>query len=76
MLVSVVKMAIVSEECTAEDRSSVVHFSRAKRLKAKDIHKEMFPVYDGKCLSRKAVHNRVAKVSLMTQRLKPRCGSG
>jgi hypothetical protein len=26
---------------------------------AKDIHKEMFPVYGGKCLSRKAVHNWV-----------------
>jgi hypothetical protein len=22
----------------------------------KDIHKELFPVYDGKCLSRKAFH--------------------
>jgi hypothetical protein len=32
-------------------------FLWAKGLKAKDIHKEMFPVYDGKCLSRKAVHN-------------------
>jgi hypothetical protein len=29
----------------------------AKGFNAKDIHKEMFPVYDGKCLSRKAVHN-------------------
>jgi hypothetical protein len=28
-----------------------------------DIHKEMFPVLDGKCLSRKAVHNWVAKFS-------------
>jgi hypothetical protein len=26
----------------------------AKGLNAKDIHKEMFPVYGGKCLSRKA----------------------
>jgi hypothetical protein len=30
---------------------------------AKDIHKEMFPVYGVKCLSRKAVHNRVVKFS-------------
>jgi transposase len=29
----------------------------------KDIIKEMFPVYDGKCLSRKAVHSWVEKVS-------------
>jgi hypothetical protein len=32
-------------------------------LNAKDIHKEMFPVYDGKCLPHKAVHNRVGKFS-------------
>jgi hypothetical protein len=32
---------------------------RAKGLNAKDIHKEMFPVYGGKCLSCKAVHNWV-----------------
>jgi hypothetical protein len=48
----------------------------AKELNAKDIHKEMFPVYGGKCLSHKAVHNWVTKVSLMTKRLKRRCGSG
>jgi hypothetical protein len=36
----------------------------------------MFPVYGGKCLSRKAVHNWVTNVSLMTKRLKRRCGSG
>jgi hypothetical protein len=29
-----------------------------------DIHKEMFPVYGGKCLLRKAVHNWVEKFSL------------
>jgi hypothetical protein len=28
---------------------------------AKDIHKEMFPVYGGKCLSRKVVHSWVEK---------------
>jgi hypothetical protein len=36
-------------------------FLRAKGLNAKDIHKEMFPVYGEKCLSRKAVHNCVEK---------------
>jgi hypothetical protein len=35
----------------------------AKEPIAKDIHKEMFPVYCGKCLSRKAVHNWVKKFS-------------
>jgi hypothetical protein len=28
---------------------------------AEDIHKEMFPVYSGKCLSHKAFHNWVEK---------------
>jgi hypothetical protein len=32
-----------------------------KGLNAKDVHKEMFRVYGGKCLSRKAVHNCVEK---------------
>jgi hypothetical protein len=35
----------------------------AKGFNAKDIHKEMFPVYGGKCLSRKAVRNWVEKFS-------------
>jgi hypothetical protein len=35
----------------------------AKGLNAKDIHKEMFPVYGGKCLSCKAFHNYVQKFS-------------
>jgi hypothetical protein len=40
-----------------------VRFLWAKGLNLKDIHKEMFPVYGGKCLSRKAVHNWVEKFS-------------
>jgi hypothetical protein len=28
----------------------------------KDINKEMFPVYGGKCLSRKAVHKWIEKL--------------
>jgi hypothetical protein len=32
-------------------------------LNAKDIHKEMFPVYGGKCLSHKSVQNWVEKFS-------------
>jgi hypothetical protein len=51
-------------------------FLWAKKLDAKGIHKEMFPVYGGKCLSSKAVHNWAANVSLMTKRLKRRCGNG
>jgi hypothetical protein len=33
----------------------------AKGLNAKDIHKETFLVYGGKCLSHKAFHNWVEK---------------
>jgi hypothetical protein len=36
-------------------------FLWAKGLNAKDIHKEMFPVYGGKCFWRIAVHNWVEK---------------
>jgi transposase len=42
---------------------SVVRTLCAEGLSAKNIHKEMFPVYGGKCLSRKAVHNYVEKCS-------------
>jgi hypothetical protein len=34
-----------------------------RRLNAKDIHKQMFPVHGGKCLSCKAVQNWVKKFS-------------
>jgi hypothetical protein len=56
-LVSVVKMATVLEGILP--KSSVllcVFFLLAKRLNAKDIHKEMFPVYGGKCISRKTAY--------------------
>jgi hypothetical protein len=49
-LVSVVKMATVPEEYTTEEQRSVVRFMWAKGLNAKDILKEMFPVYSRKCL--------------------------
>jgi hypothetical protein len=40
MLVSVVKMATVFDECTTEEQCSVVRFcGKKKRLNAKDIHK-------------------------------------
>jgi hypothetical protein len=49
-LVSVVKIATVLEECTNEDQHSVVFLCEQKdSINAKHIHKEMFPVYDGKC---------------------------
>jgi hypothetical protein len=39
----------------------------AKGLNAKDDHKETFPAYGEKCLSRKVVHSWVASISLMTK---------
>jgi hypothetical protein len=41
-------METVLEECNTEDQRSVVRFLWAKGLNAKDIHKEMFPVYGEK----------------------------
>jgi hypothetical protein len=42
-----------------EDQLSVVRlFLWEEGLGAKDIHKDMFPYYGGKCFSPKAVHNR------------------
>jgi hypothetical protein len=55
-LVSVVEMATALEWCTTEEQRSVVHLLWAKGLDAKDIHKEMFSFYSGKC---KAVNNWV-----------------
>jgi hypothetical protein len=37
--------------------------NRAVGLNTKDIHREIFPVYRGKCLSHKTVHNWVEKFS-------------
>jgi hypothetical protein len=48
MLISVVKMATVLEEyVTKGQRSDVPLYDR--KLNARDIHKEMFPVYVAKC---------------------------
>jgi hypothetical protein len=69
-------MATVLEEFITEEQRSVVRFLWAKGLGAKDIHKEMFHVYSGKCFSRKSVHNWADKIILKTKRLKLRCGSG
>jgi hypothetical protein len=54
-------MATVLDGCITEEQRTVVGFLWAKGLSAKDIHKEMFPVYGGNCLSRKAVRNWVDK---------------
>jgi hypothetical protein len=56
-------MTAVIEDYNTEEQRSVVHFYEKKERNAKDIYKEMFLVYGGKCLSRKAVHNWVDKFS-------------
>jgi hypothetical protein len=56
-------MMTMLKECTTKEQCSVVCFLWAKGLDAKDIHKQMFLVYGGKCLSGKAVHNWVNKFS-------------
>jgi hypothetical protein len=50
-------MATILEGYTTEDQRSVVRFFVSKRHNAKNFHKEIFPVYDGKYLSGKAVHS-------------------
>jgi hypothetical protein len=40
-------MVNMLEECTIEEQCFVMRFLSAKGLNAKDIHKEIFPVYDG-----------------------------
>jgi hypothetical protein len=56
-------MTTVLEECTTEEQRSVVHILWSNGLSAKHIHKEIVPVYGGKCLPHKAVHNWVEKFS-------------
>jgi hypothetical protein len=59
-----------AEEFTTEDQHTGVRFLWTKGLNAKDIHKEMFPVYGRMCLLCKAVQNWVENVAnflLMTK---------
>jgi hypothetical protein len=63
-------MVAVLEFPTEEQRSFVCFLWAG--LSAKDIHKEMFPVYGGKCLLCKAVHIWVANVLLTMNMLKQR----
>jgi hypothetical protein len=48
-------MANMLEEYNTEEQRSVVRLMWAEGRYAKDIQKEMFPVYGGKSLSRKAI---------------------
>jgi len=57
------KMAAPLSTCTTIEQRGVVRFLWAKKMEAKDIHKEMVPMYGEHCLSRHAVHNCVQKFS-------------
>jgi hypothetical protein len=50
-------MATVLEVYTTKEQRSFVRFLWAKGLRAKDIYKKIFPLYGGRCLSCKVVHN-------------------
>jgi hypothetical protein len=52
-------MTSVLEEFTSEEQHSVILFCE-QIISAKDIHKEIFPIYGAKCLSHRAVHKCVA----------------
>jgi hypothetical protein len=57
-------MATVLEEYTTEDQRSVVRFFCGQKNTMNRIFiKKMFPIYSGKCLSRKAIHTWVEKFS-------------
>jgi hypothetical protein len=54
-------MMTMLEEYTTKEQNSVVRFLWAKGPNMKDIHKELFPAHDGKCLSHKVVKKDVRK---------------
>jgi hypothetical protein len=56
-------MATVFEKFHTEEQRSVVSLSVGKTPQCKRYSKEIFPVYDGMCLSRKAIHSWVEKFS-------------
>ena len=57
-------MAAPLSTCTTIEQRGVVRFFLwAKKMEAKDIHKETLPMYGEHCLSRQAVHNWVQKFS-------------
>jgi hypothetical protein len=69
-------MATVIQESTTEEQCSVVRFCGQKDSMKRTFVNKCFLFTVGKCLSRKAVHNWMTNVWLMTKRLKRRSGSG
>ena len=56
-------MAAPPSTCTKIEQRGIVRFLWAKNMEAKDIHKEMLPMYGEQCLSCQAVRNWVQKFS-------------
>jgi hypothetical protein len=56
-------MALPLNTCTTIEQYGVVRFLWAKNMEAKDIRKEMLPMYNEHCLSRQAIHNWVLRFS-------------
>jgi hypothetical protein len=56
-------MAAPLNTYTTIEQRGITCFLWAKNMEAKDIHKEMLPMYDEYCLSRQAVSNWVQKFS-------------
>ena len=56
-------MAAPTNTCTTTEQCGVVRFLWAKGMAAKDIHKQMLPMYGEHCLSRQAAHNWAQKFS-------------
>ena len=48
---------------TTIEQGGIVRFLWAKGMAAKDVQKEMLPMYGEHCLARQAVHNWVQKCS-------------
>jgi hypothetical protein len=61
--VKIVKIVTVLEGILPKSSFLLCISLRARELTAKDIHREIYLIYGGKCLSRKAVHNWVEKFS-------------
>jgi hypothetical protein len=56
-------MATVFQEYNTEEQRPAVRFRGPKDTIQEDIHKEIFSISFGKCLSRKPVNNCVEKFS-------------
>jgi hypothetical protein len=76
-LLSVVKMVTVLEKCATEEHRSVVFFFCGQKDSMRRIFIEKcFPFTMGSVCRVERFTNWAATVSLMTKRLKRRCGSG